>query len=242
MSAPAPNPLAVALQDRIARTGPITFADFMAAALYDPAHGYYGSGRAAIGRQGDFITSVSVGALFGRLLARPIAETWSRLGQPTSFTIIEQGAHEGTLAGDILSALRHDFPGCRQAAEYVIVEPSPIWRSRQAKTLAESGEVRWVSALSELRGATGVFIANELLDAFPVHRVRWIGGQWHERFVSVHEGRFVWQDGPLSSPALETRLRKIDPPLPDGYETEVNLEADTWVQDLGQVRGDQARL
>jgi SAM-dependent MidA family methyltransferase len=235
MSAPAPNPLAAALMERIARAGAITFADFMAAALYDPDHGYYGSGRAAIGRKGDFITSVSVGALFGRLLARPIAEAWTRLGQPARFTVIEQGAHEGTLAADILAGLKRDFAECSQAAEYVIVEPSAVWRARQEKTLAGCGKVRWVSALNELRDATGIFIANELLDAFPVHRVCWTGGEWRERYVAVQEGRFAWQDGPLSSTALADRLRKIELPLPEGYETEVNLQADAWVRDLGHA-------
>src|SRR5215213_6008956 len=95
---PEINLLAALLRERIERHGPITFAEFMEAALYDPQHGYYASGRAAIGRKGDFITSVSVGPLFGRLLARQFVEMWEVLGGPSPFQLVEQGAHDGTLA------------------------------------------------------------------------------------------------------------------------------------------------
>src|SRR5688572_18622763 len=87
---------------RIAREGPLPFRDFMEAALYDHEYGYYTSGRAAIGRSGDFYTSVSVGPLFGRLLARQFAEMWEMLGRPEVFDVIEQGAHDGQFARDAL--------------------------------------------------------------------------------------------------------------------------------------------
>src|SRR3954471_18599218 len=116
------TPLAAKLRARIASDGPITFADFMQAALYDPGHGYYASGRAAIGRKGDFITSVSVGPLFGRLLARQFGAWWEELGRPAPFTLVEQGAHDGRLAADVLDGLRAQKPECFAAAQYVIVE------------------------------------------------------------------------------------------------------------------------
>src|SRR5580700_1714897 len=104
------NPLAQRLRDGIAQSGPMSFRDFMAQALYDPGHGYYGSGKARVGRGGDFFTNVSVGPLFGRLLARQFSEMWRRLGEPADFVLVEQGAHHGESATDVLTGLREDDP------------------------------------------------------------------------------------------------------------------------------------
>src|SRR5437588_11295955 len=97
------------------RSGSLSFAEFMEAALYDPEHGYYASGRAAIGRGGDYFTNVSVGPLFGRLLMRQFAETWRRLGQPADFTVVEQGAHAGDFAHDVLEGARRLEPAFFEA-------------------------------------------------------------------------------------------------------------------------------
>src|ERR1700761_7093457 len=104
--------LAESIRAEIAQRGPISFRDFMAQALYDPAHGYYGSGKARVGRGGDFFTNVSVGPLLGGLLGRQFSERWRRLEQPADFVLVEQGAHDGEGAADILGALREDDPGC----------------------------------------------------------------------------------------------------------------------------------
>ena len=82
----------------------------MEQALYHPAHGYYSSGRAKIGRAGDYFTSVSVGPLFGRLMAAQFAEIWETLGRPADFTIVEQGAHGGEFARDVLAAAQERTP------------------------------------------------------------------------------------------------------------------------------------
>jgi len=87
------------IRDEIEKQGPISFARFMQQALYHPEHGYYSSGRCAIGRKGDYFTNVSVGPLFGELLAAQFAEMWERLDRVEDFTIIEQGAHDGQFAG-----------------------------------------------------------------------------------------------------------------------------------------------
>src|SRR5258708_36297428 len=145
------------LRERIRREGPISFADFMAAALYDPEHGYYGSGRARIGRAGDFFTSVSVGPLFGRLLARQFAEMWEALGRPAPFTVAEQGAHDGTLALDLLGGLREFAPECFAATELALIEPAAVWERRQREKLAAFPQVRWVPCAAALSGSTGLF-------------------------------------------------------------------------------------
>jgi SAM-dependent MidA family methyltransferase len=225
--------LTALLQAGIERHGPLTFAEFMEAALYDPQFGYYGAGRGTIGRAGDFITSVSVGPLFGRLLARHFLKTWERLERPERFTLVEQGAHDATLAGDVLAAL--EGSECWTSLEYVIAEPATLWRERQQGRLGTSGKVRWVERLDELPPVQGVVFCNELLDAFPVHRVRWTGEAWREMYVVADEAGFAWREGELSSSELHAAVEKIPMPLPAGYDTEVNLRAAEWVGTAGRA-------
>ena len=230
-----PTPLAAALCEEIARRGPIPFRDSMARALYDPAHGYYGSGRAKVGRSGDFFTNVSVGPLFGRLLARQFAEIWSRLGEPPEFAIVEQGAHHGDFAADVLTTLREVAPACLAATTYWIVEPLAALRAAQQARLTacpdDSDRVRWVESLSELPRFAGVHFSNELPDAFPVHRVVRRAAGWRERAVNFDGERFVFVDAPLSDAALAPALARL-PEVPEGYETEVNLAAPAWIAEV----------
>ncbi len=232
-------PLAALLADEIARRGPIPFCDFMERALYHPEHGYYTSGRASIGRAGDFFTNVSVGALFGRLLARQFAEIWERLGKPRLFTLVEQGAHRGDFAHDALMALAELAPACFRAAVYRIIEPGLALREAQRKRLAPFAEkVRWRADLEALDPFTGVHFSNELIDAFPVQVVKWDGLEWCERLVAAREGAFEFVDGPLSDPRLRERLALL-PPVPPGCQTEINLGALDWIGTLStrMVRG-----
>ena len=221
------------LRDRIACDGPMPFRDFMDAALYHPQHGYYASGCARIGRGGDFFTSVSVGPLFGTLLARQFAEMWTRLGEPAEFAIVEQGAHGGVLARDVLTALRESAPACFAATRYRIIEPSENLRAAQNETLAEftAAQVRWFSTLDALPAFTGVHFSNELLDAFPVHAVAWDGQAWRESHVAVEAGRFIFTERDITSAPLRAALAQL-PPVPAGYRTEINLAAPDWISAL----------
>ena len=221
-------PLAEILRAEIARSGPIPFRRFMERALYDPAHGYYASGRAAIGRGGDFLTSVSVGPLYGRLLATQFEEMWEHLGRPARFEVVEQGANNGDFAHDVLSAVQGS-PDFAAALHYTILEPFAVNTVRQRQRLAAfAGRVTWHAALDALPPFTGVHFSNELVDALPVHRVVYRGGEWRERYVTAGEpGPFAWSDGPLSTPALAAALAHL--PVAEGYETEVNLEAHAWL-------------
>jgi len=209
--------------DTLFARGPVPFRQFMAWALYDPEHGYYGANRAAIGRKGDFITSVSVGPLFGRLLGLQFREMWERLGQPAEFTIVEQGANTGDFARDVLASLNDD--AFARAVRYVIIEPLAHNRARQAEALAPWPNVRWVESMEALAPFAGVHFSNELLDAFPVHALKYENGRWHERYVTPD---LQWTVGPFSDPALHNVLPHL-PPV-EGYETEVNLEAPRWLE------------
>lgn len=230
MSGDAPTPLAGLLREQIRAEGAITFHEFMERALYDPAHGFYTSGRARIGKAGDFFTNVSVGPLFGTLLARQFVEVWERLVRPREFTIVEQGAHRGDFARDALAGLRRLAPACAEAARYVIVEPVAHLRAVQEGALA-SGWVTCVPSLDELPPFTGVHFSNELLDAFPVHLVRWGGAQWAEQYVALHGEELAFVSGPLSTKALHAPLATLEN-LPAGYTTEVSLAAPQWARDV----------
>jgi len=225
-------PLPALLRAEISRRGPIPFRDFMEHALYHPEHGYYTSGRAAIGRGGDFFTSVSVGSLFGRLLACQFEEMWQRLDCPGDFTIVEQGAHDGRFASDVLSHLHLHSPAFHESLRYTIIEPSARARATQHERLGSFAEsVTWVASPADLAPFTGVHFSNELLDAFPVHLLTWTGTEWLERHVTAEGDAFVFTDAPLSSPALCEHLARL-PAVPAGYVTEVNLAALTWLAQL----------
>ncbi len=221
------------VRDAIRARGPVTFAWFMEQALYHPAHGYYGSGRAALGRAGDYFTSVSVGPLFGRLLAGQFAEMWETLGRRDDFVIVEQGAHGGEFAHDVLSAARREYPDFFATLRYRIVEPFPVLQQRQTIVLAEfADKIEWHRSLEETQTFHGVHFSNELLDALPVHLVRWDGAEWNERQVADRDGEFHFVDRPVSDATLSEHLRTIPQPLPAGYETEVNLAALDWIETL----------
>jgi SAM-dependent MidA family methyltransferase len=225
--------LAQNLRAEIAQRGPISFRDFMARALYDPAHGYYGAGKARVGRSGDFFTNVSVGPLFGRLLARQFVEMWQKLGKPEEFALVEQGAHHGELAADVLAALEEFDPACFEATTLWLVETFAALRAAQAETLHafRPAKVRWANDIEGLPPFRGVHYSNELLDAFPVHRVCWRGDRWKERCVDFQEGRFVFVDADISSEALRAHLARL-PRVPANYETEVNLAVTPWISEI----------
>jgi SAM-dependent MidA family methyltransferase len=225
------------IQDVLRARGPAPFAWFMEQALYHPEHGYYGSGRCAIGRRGDYFTSVSVGPLFGKLVAGQFAEIWEALDRPNDFVIVEQGAHHGEFAADVLDALRAGYPECFAELRYRIVEPFPILRRRQEETLGLFSEkTEWVASLEEMERFCGVHFSNELLDAMPVHLLRAAGEdatrRWYERFVDQTAGGFTLVDRPVADARLRERLAKIPPPPAESYETEINLVALDWIAAL----------
>lgn len=208
------------------QAGRLTFAQVMEMALYHPEHGYYGAGPRRIGRQGDFFTSVSVGPLFGRLLAMRALQEWQALGEPEDFAIIEQGAHDGQLAEDVLSEI-----GDRQV-RYIIVEPNSKYREAQSKRLGD--RVQWVESLVALQTGPqhAFFFCNELPDAFPVHLVRWSGERWQELFVDT---TLQFVEGDVSSPELAEEVKHLPHDLATGHTLEINLAMLAWVRELAQT-------
>jgi len=230
------------IRTEIEANGPISFARFMELALYYPERGYYASGRANIGRRGDFFTNVSVGPLFGKLLAAQFAEIWEKLGRPGDFEIVEQGAHDGIFAADVLSALRQFAGDCFAVTSYCIVEPFSIWRERQKKNLREFAEKTcWVASVNEIAPFVGIHFSNELFDSLPVHLIV-SGGvangatAWNEKFVEHRLSAGAPSGVELRCPGAPfefvTSIVNRSDLLPDhlgffpaGFETEVNLAA-----------------
>ena len=223
------SPLVTLIRDQIRNHGQVSFAWFMEQALYHPKYGYYASGRAAIGRCGDYFTSVSVGPLFGQLLAAQFVQIWQRLGQVDNFIIAEQGAHHGDFARDVLGAIRKFQPAFFEALRYRIIEPFPVLQDRQSQTLGQFADrVEWRRSPPDLEPFTGIHFSNELLDAIPVNLLVSTGDGCREKFVALEGDTFVFADQPIADPTLQAFAKKL-PARPAGYETEVNLATLDWI-------------
>ena len=223
---PATASLKAILQKKISESGSIPFADFMALALYEPGLGYYARESRQVGRGGDFFTSVSVGPLFGELLARRFLSEWHESGTPARWRIIECGAHDGTLACDILSSLARLDPRAFAAVEYVIAEPLANLQAAQRLALDPfSNKIRLLSTLDEVFAdpLTGIAFGNELLDALPFHVVEWRDGVWYEcRVAMTVEQKFLWENHhAIIEPARLAVLAGLGNDFPEGYRTEI---------------------
>ncbi len=244
--------------DEIRVAGAIPFARFMELALYHPTFGYYtsrpttdaapASGEERIGFSGDFYTSSDVHPLLGHALARQVRQIDDLLGRPDPFTLIEQGGGKGLLARDLLSALEKSTgraDSLLARLQYVFIERSPAMRAAQQRTLAtwrepgRSPSLTWLDDTRDLadNSVCGVFFSNELVDAFPIHRLVMQDGRPKELFVTWRDGGFVEELRDLSSPALEAHLARLarhDARLADGAQGEVNLAALEWMRDVAR--------
>jgi SAM-dependent MidA family methyltransferase len=190
----------------------ITFARYMELALTAPGLGYYATSQDRSTREGDFLTAPELHPLFGRCVGRLLAELWARLGSPDRFIVREWGAGRGTLERSVLDGLRADRSGLAVAIEW------------QAIDLPGRGG-------GAHRGRfVGVALANEFLDALPVHRVTVRDGSLYERFVEWRDGWFVEAEGPPTTPELAARLRAHDVTLREGQLAEICLAAQAWVR------------
>ena len=236
----------------------------MELALYCPNCGYYEREEDNIGRRGDYYTSVSVGSLFGELLAFQFVE-WL---QQDEMRIVEAGAHGGELARDILEWIREHRPGLSPRLEYWIVEPSEARQQWQRQKLADYGnQVRWVKSLEGLTGGAsphpqgsrpaglrGIVFSNEFLDALPVHRLGWDAKAraWFEWGVTLNAGRFVWSRLPhegsgcsrkesgaglLPSHFQLSTANGLLEALPDGFTIELCPAAEQWWREAAMALG-----
>jgi SAM-dependent MidA family methyltransferase len=220
--------LVARIRAEIDRDGPMTFARFMELALYDPTSGYYRGGAARPGRAGDFLTAPEASPLFGRALARHVADVWRLLGEPADFEIREYGAGGGALAAPLLERLSTDAPALAATTRYRPVEVELRRVSELRARLTAAGLASDVVE-DDGRPITGIAIANEVLDALPTHRVVQRGGELVEVFVGWGVDGFVDVEGSPSTAALAERLAAEGISLVDGQAAEVCLAVDAWI-------------
>jgi SAM-dependent MidA family methyltransferase len=202
--------VAEVLRGRLAETGKMTFAEFMATALYHPTEGYYNRAEMTIGEGGDFYTSPMVHPIFGACIARQLHQMWVWMGRPTPFVLLEMGAGVGALAVDLLKTAERGDAGFFAAIQYVIVEQGAQLRGRQQQHAREHGlaeKVTWYETLEEVPGGgghVGAILSNELFDALPVHRLEKTETGYLEYFVVADGDGFAEVAGELSDPELPT--------------------------------------
>jgi SAM-dependent MidA family methyltransferase len=216
-------------EDITAAGGWIDFARYMELALYAPGLGYYSAGAAKFGEAGDFVTAPEISALFGRTLARQVAQILGISGGD----VLETGAGSGRLAAQLLLEL--EALGCLPS-RYCILEVSADLRQRQRRLLEAAAphlleRVVWLNALPP--SLSGVILGNEVLDAMPVHLVAWRQDGVHERGVAAGANGFSWHERPLTGGALFDAARRL--PVSAGYLSEVGLDAPAFVATLAQV-------
>ena len=233
----------------IRETGPLTFARFMELALYDEEHGYYmtGGGRAVstaspIGREGgDFFTAPCLSPVLAKCLVRQLAEIDERLGHPPVFHLVEMGPGDGTLLRDMLQECQEQGAPFLPRLACILVERSPAFHRRQQETLAawkeQGGKVRWVDDLQAISDGslTGTLLSNELVDAFPVHRVRMGEEGLQELYVTSHDHALQERWGEPSTPELSSFLSDLGVELPVGFTTEISLEAVKWIKQVARL-------
>ena len=244
MGLPLPDAAAQAHSARLQRViaeemadngGRLSFARFMELALYAPGLGYYSGGSPKLGAEGDFITAPEWSPLFSRCLARQVAQVLVSLG---GGDVLEVGGGSGAMAADILEALLADECLPRR---YYILELSADLRGRQQALLKSrlptiQDRIVWLESLPE-PGFRGVIVANELLDALPVHCFTITESGAAERYVERRDEQWSWCQAEPSSAELTERIEGLqrDENLPVGYISEINLAAEAWVGSMADI-------
>ncbi len=222
------------LRERIKSFGPISFSDWMKAALYDEREGYYcRTDLKRWGREGDYRTSPERSKLFAATFARYFARLYQELGLPQEFTILEAGAGAGHFAHDVLATLKRFHQHVFHATRYLIDEASADASKRAKNLLAPFKERIAFLHLENLaqRISTGVIFSNELLDAMPVHRVLVKNGKLLELCVGLDEAEeFIWIETQPTTPLLENYFSELGLRPAEGYYAEVNLAAAAWLR------------
>lgn len=221
------------LISEIGRNGKITFARFVELALYHEQYGYYSSGKAQIGREGDFYTSPCVHSSFGEVIAGFINRTREVLSED-EFKVVELGSSKGMLATDILDAISVYFPQAYNDIEYILIDRGLKATDEQTGLTDRHGEkVSCLSDISQLsEGIKGVFISNELFDSLPFHRLRKTANGISEIYVGFNGDGFTdIQDEP-STDQLQQYIDRYDIEFHEGQEFEVCLSAGSILESI----------
>lgn len=210
----------------------------MKAALYDEHEGYY-CRRDIVrrGRLGDYRTAPERTPLFAATFARYFAKLFRELGSPSSWAIVEVGAGFGEFAAEVLRTFQQHHPSIYTATHYFVDEYTEDGRERAAAHLAGFESVYEFCRIDEIKTTfpVGIVFSNELIDAFPVHRVKLSHGVLRELFVDVDErDQFVWTEGELND-AIAAYCDRTNLQLQEGQITEINLDADRFIARAAQL-------
>lgn len=228
-----PPPASALLREQIRKDGPISFRDWMAVALYHPTVGYYcRSDRVRWGRAGDYRTSPERSPLFAATFARYFAGLFEPSGSPECLTIAEFGAGDGSFAEGVLEALERRFPAVFAATRYVVDDISPdSLAAARGKLVRFGARVEFGGFEQREPIEAGIVFSNELLDAFPVHRVTMHKNELKELYVGLDEaGEFAWITGELSTNRLRDYFELVGGKLIEHQIAEVNLAIDDWLR------------
>jgi NADH dehydrogenase [ubiquinone] 1 alpha subcomplex assembly factor 7 len=209
---PTPSPLEERLIALIKSMGPISIADYMADALGHPHHGYYMTG-APIGADGDFTTSPEISQVFGELIGAWLVQSWSEMGEPARFNLVELGPGRGVLMADILRTARLR-PGFLSAAELHLVETSGRMRHEQSRRLSGSApQPNFADEFADIPAAPTLLVANEFFDCLPIRQYQRLAEGWRERRIGVSSdgAALAFTHGPTPPPP--------DTPLPPAAAT-----------------------
>jgi SAM-dependent MidA family methyltransferase len=224
---------------QIEKKSSIPFSQFMEWCLYHPEYGYYQTQGTRIGKEGDYYTSPCVNPLFGHLIGKQLFQMAEILGGE-NFDVVEMGGGSGFLCEDILDWAKKNLPAFHQRLRYYIIENAPPFSKEQRERLTEKereGKVFRMDSKKFRDGKVriqGCFLSNELVDAFPVHRVILDQGNLRELYVTQQEGQFEERWGEPSDPRISGYFQSMDITLQEGQKAEVNLRALEWLENVAR--------
>jgi NADH dehydrogenase [ubiquinone] 1 alpha subcomplex assembly factor 7 len=225
----------------IAAAGPMPVADYMRLCLTHPQHGYYLT-RDPFGAGGDFITAPEISQMFGELIGLWLAAVWRQMGAPENVRLIELGPGRGTLMLDALRAARV-VKGFREAVVLHLVEISPALQKQQQQRLEPLDvPILWHPTLDDVPGGPSLIVANEFIDALPIHQAVKQPDGWRERAIEIGpDGKFRFGLVRETLPHFDTGLPRALRQSPNGSIFE--WRADWIALELGRrARKDGAAL
>jgi SAM-dependent MidA family methyltransferase len=223
------TPLQQRIIERIQAEGPISFAEYMRMALYEPHYGYYVTGPDRMGWEGDYYTSTDVSPFFAHCLGKQLAQWWQKMGQPAHFLVLEQGAGRGHLGQEVVTWARDNHAALSGALDYRTEDI----RMGQDVITSLPTDGNKAGAMNP-----SVILSNELIDAFPVHIVEVRDAHLYEVYVDVIDGRLSEVLDEPGSPEVAAYLDSYHIPwasFGDGWRAEINLDALRWMRRVASM-------
>lgn len=224
------NPIVLKeIKRRIREEGLITFEEFMDVVLYWPEGGYYTAEREVWGKDGDYMTTIDISPVFGRVLTKQLYEMWSLLNRPEAFCLVEVGAGRGSLSSEISRTAKELYPDFNRALHLMVVERNPFLRGEDSHRFENFETIEEIP-----NNMIGCIISNELLDSFPVH-IMIQKDSLQELYVSLDGDDFIEVLNEPSTPRIIEYLNRLGVTLQEGQRIEINLRALDWIQKAGEL-------